>query len=86
MGLKAASQLSLICRYVKLKSDQDGIESRYASLRRLYGMLLLKSDQDGIERSLPKVVIVRILKLKSDQDGIESTLCYYDNTIFKCLC
>ncbi len=56
-----------------IKSDQNGIESRwFCSHTGLY-FVWIKSDQNGIESLLISLAQLSLTLIKSDQNGIEST-------------
>ncbi len=71
---------------MRLKSDQEGIESqKRRNFAFIQQILKLKSDQEGIER-LEFSIFEKylIFKLKSDQEGIESNnddYCEHSNSV-----
>ncbi len=67
---------SILCKQSKIKSDQNGIESRDGRGPGNTRRPAIKSDQNGIERSLshPQTGQRLISMIKSDQNGIERAL------------
>ena len=59
---------------LRIKSDQNGIESCFYNSMAYMVMYAIKSDQNGIESNNVDYVVKRLTEIKSDQNGIESCI------------